>query len=518
MKRKDISYEAIKALTSFPYFILKRESENNYGFYTREVAEIKQNYIDYQTGADFTTEGSSGDYVPSDIHFKNASNLIDREARFMFSQTPDIYIKALDTDDISKNSAEQYQILVQKVLEKSNFSSMLIKAAKDCFIGKRVAALVDYSESDGIQIHFYDSLSFYYETDYGSDRLKKFVSFDTVEDDYSSANRRYLVNKYEDIDDVIYFSSILYTGAGTIVEEIIPYGATSLNYIPAKVIINDGTLQQKRGVSEIAGLVGFESGYSKLSNADVDSERKGMNPVRYVVDMNSRTTKNLSSCAGSFWELKSEQNQNNVHPSVGTLAPQMTHTEAVKTTLDRLKTAMHDAVDVPDISKDGLLSGITSFKALKGLYYPLTVRCNEKLKTWKPALHEIVSMIIDIALLNRDYVLSQYKLQGLDDVQYTIEVEENWALLDDETEEKETDLAEIAQMTRSRKSYIKKWRGSEFKTEEQIDEELMQIAIENAMFDSASVPAQVQMELDRRAMSDEIDATISLLSETEENE
>ena len=236
-----------------------------------------------------------------------------------------------------------------------------------------------------------------------------------------------------------------------------------------------------------------------------------MNPIRYTVDMNSQTTKNLSSGAGAYWDLKSEQNQNNVSPQVGTLAPSMNHTEPVKVTLDRLKTTMYNEIDMPNISEETMAGTITSGKALKALYYPLQVRCDEKLKAWKPAIEFIAEAIIDLAVLNKAEVISMYVLTSLDEVQYNIEVMENYALAEDEEEEKNSDLAEIAANARSRKSYIKKWRRSEFKTDAQIDEELMQIAIENNMFDSMSMNTQVQTELSRRGVSEKVDDNLEVI-------
>lgn len=512
-KQKQYAVEVTRALASFPYFVLKNEITSGYNLYTKELLEIKQNYLDYKKGAEFYTEGSGGDYSPSDIHFKIAKTLIDKEARFMFSQTPDVTIQSVDTDEKHMEQVEQYQMLIDKVLKdkKSNFSRTLLQSAKDCFIGKRVACLVDFSEEDGIQTHFYNSLQFYYETEYGSDRLTKFISFENVNQTKSMNQRLYLVNRYEERNGIVYMSSILYNGTGKPQEEIIPEQVIELDYIPAVVIINDGTLEDKGGVSEIESLSEYESGYSRLGNGDIDSERKGMNPIRYTVDMNSNTTKNLSSGAGAYWDLKSEQNQNEVHPMVGTLAPSMNHTEPVKVTLDRLKTTMYNEIDMPNISEETMAGTITSGKALKALYYPLQVRCDEKLKSWKPAIEFIAEAIIDLALLNKAQVLSLYVLTSLDEVQYNIEVMENYALSEDEEEEKNSDLAEIAANARSRKSYIKKWRKAEFKTDAQIDEELMQIAIELNMFDSMSMNTQVQTELNKRGASDQVEENVDVV-------
>lgn len=499
MKETQTRVEAIGALKTFPYFVLKNEVQTGYNIYTAELLEIQQNYIAYRKGAEFITEGSGGDYVPSKTRFKKAKTLIDKEARFMFSQTPDIVVKARNMDETETEQVERYQKLINKMLEKCSFSKTLIQSAKDCFIGKRVACLVDVSEQDGIQIHFYSPLQFYYETADGTDRLTKFISFENATKTNSYKERRYIVNKYTAEGEKVTVSSILYDGTGKVVEELIPEKQIDLTYIPAVIIVNDGTLEEKAGVSEIADLVDYERTFSMLANADVDCDRKGMNPIRYVVDMNANTTKNLSSSAGSFWDLKSEQNQNNVSPMVGVLSPSMQHTESLKATLDRINTSMYGELDIPNISEETLVGSITSGKALKALYWSLIVRCDEKMKTWIPAIMFIVRTAIDLALLNVDIVKTKYGIEDLKAVEYEVTVQENYALLDDETEEKTTDLSEIAANARSRKSYIKKWRKDECLTDEQINEELLQIALENNMMDSLSANTQVQEALNNMA-------------------
>lgn len=505
--KKIAKIEVLSALRGFPYFVLKSEITTGYSLYTQELREIKQNYLDYKKGASFATEGSSGDYVPSSLRFKKIKTLIDREARFMFSQMPDVFVRPyaddVDDEDVEKVK-KQYQKAIDTALKNSHFSSGLLKAAKDCFIAGRVGCLVDYSEEDGAVVHFYNALQFYYECEYDSDRITKFVTFKAVNRTKSTGERLFLVNKYEEVNGVVYMGCTLYNGFGKVIDEVVAYGRTNLTKIPAVVILNDGTLEDVAGVSEVESMADSESAYSRLANADIDSERKGMNPIRYVVDMNSQTTKNLSSGAGAFWDLKSEQNQNEVHPQVGNLSPQMNHTEPVKVTLDRIESMMYSEIDMPNISEDGALSGITSFKALKALYYPLTTRCNEKLMTWKPAISFIAKCIVDLCLLNRQSAVDIYKLDGLGDMQYDIEVVENYALLDDESEEKASDIAEITANARSRLSYIKKWRGSEFRSDAQIEAELMQIALELNMFDTMSINTQVQGQLEKMGAEEDV--------------
>lgn len=480
---ENVRIEAARSLINYPYFIFN-DLGKTYFDVSEELIEIKMYYHDYRKGAEFIPEGTLGDYVASNNKFKIAKTLIDKEARYMFSQEPDITIDPIDIiDGQEEEQIKVYNKLLEKVLEKSNFSKYLLQSAKDCFIGKRIALLVDLSEADGIKVHFYNSLQFYYEEEYDTDQLKLFMTFKCVNESKNGKERLFYINKYMKQNNKVYMESSIYNGLGEEVEILVPSKQIDIEYIPAVVITNDGTLEDKKGVSEMYDLTQGESTYSKLANADVDSENKGMNPIRYVVDMNSNTTKKLSSSAGSFWELKTEQNQNESHPMVGTLAPALNHTEAVKETLNRIKTDMYSQVDIPDISQEGLLSGITSFKALKALYFPLSVRCDEKMKTWNPALKFMVKCIIDLALINVDIVKSIYVLSEFKEIQYVVNIESNYALIDDEMEEKELDLQEINSKSRSVMSYLKKWRKDDLKTDKQREEELLQIAYENNLFE-----------------------------------
>lgn len=483
---KQKSNDCLIAAKTFPYFIFGSFIKGDKGnIYRNEVYELIQYFLDYQCGADFKPEGSKGDYIPSNYKFKKIKTLIDKEARFMFSQQPEIKVKARLTDDKSLQDVEYLQTVVNEVLKNSGFSNLLLQSAKDCFIAKRIAALVDYSEEDGIAIHFYNSLQFYYEYQYGTNKLIKFVSFECVEQDVTVGGSLYLVNEYTVRSGAVYMSSAIYKGSGVLSEQLIEEHRTDLKQIPVAIIINDGTLMNKRGMSEVRQLAEGEATYSKLANADVDCVRKGMNPIRYTVDMSRETTKNLSSSAGSYWDLEHNMNLDEPTPMIGTLSPDMGHTEALKNTLDRINSEMYNELDIPNISEETLVGTITSGKSIKALYYSLMVRCDEKFKTWKPAIENIIKFVLEIVLLNKDITKTIYEIPQLNDVEYDIVINEKYALLDDELEEKSSDMEEVQNNLRSVKSYLKKHRHEDLITDQQIDEEILQIVYEKSMFDGA---------------------------------
>lgn len=500
--------KALQALTEYPYFVLNMvnpEGTKNMLRFKEELIDIKRNYVIYKQGAGFTPEGAKGDYVPSQLKFKTSKNLIDKEARFMFSQTPDIKVisQDIDVDEMLK----QYQSLIDKVIENNNLSKTLLQAAKDCFVGKRVACLIELSETEGILVRFYTSLQFYVEREPGTEKITRFICFEKINEHTEKTGRLYLIKDYILSDDRVNVKTAIFDGTGKELETLIST-QIELDEIPVVIITNDGTLEDKHGVSEIEDLEDFESAYNRLGNVDIDSLRKGANPVYVLVDMNPRTTKGLSLAPGSIWDIHGTQDNDNPHPDAKILAPPMTHSEPTKTTLQRIRQAAHAAVDVPDISEEGLLSGITSFKALKALYYPLMVRCDEKMKTWIPALKKVFKTVITFALLEPELINGIYAIALGGEKPYDILIEQNYALLEDENEEKEIDLQEVQTKTMSVSSYLKKWRSDDLRTEQQRDEEIMRIATEASMFDSASLNMNVNNELTKQFTDDKIEEDI----------
>lgn len=61
---------------------------------------------------------------------------------------------------------------------------------------------------------------------------------------------------------------------------------------------------------------------------------------------------------------------------------------------------------------------------------------------------------------------------------YIVNIENSYPILEDESEEKSTDMMEVSTQVLSRKSYMKKWRGL---SDEDVEDELNQIALEQQM-------------------------------------
>lgn len=468
---------------AFTQSLIQMELHGIFGSETlRDMKEIIALYNIYEEGASFDQDNNSGDYVPAEHRFKIIRSLIEKEARFLFSQPPTITLE--DTEGQTRsddgqliNRLEPNQMLVEAVLEANNFNSKLVRAAKDCLIGRRIAIAVDFSEK-GIDISFMPSLEFIYETDPRDvDILTKFIRFYITHDDDDRGQQRVYKKKWTLNDDgFCVIEEGLYDGNGVLVEEILPETTTPLTRIPCWVIVNGGLIGDPFGRSDVEELIEDESWYSKLSSKDFDSLRKGTDQIIWTMDVNPKSTKNLSRAAGSYWDLSSDPIEENRTGQVGVLDNSMAYSPAMDTTLNRIRASMFSQLDIPDTTSEALSGIISSGKTMKAIYWGLMVRCDEKLLDWIPALRGLVICIIEGSKLYPD-AKKVYMGEELVDG-YSVTIENSYPILEDESEEKSTDMMEVQTQVMSRKSYMKKWRGL---SDEDVEDELKQIALEQSM-------------------------------------
>ena len=123
-----------------PWSLISAELEGLYG--TRLLTEFKEiigYYNVYERGAEFISESAKADFVGSDLRFRESRKLINKEARFLFSKHPDIWVNVpydKDTDDEAekaraKEESTVLQAYVDRIIEVTTFFSKLEKAAKD---------------------------------------------------------------------------------------------------------------------------------------------------------------------------------------------------------------------------------------------------------------------------------------------------------------------------------------------------------------------------------------------------
>ena len=114
---KDV--DVIVAYTDIPYSVIADDmSEGSKNDYYNEVHQIIEYYVAYKKGQKFNTEGSNGNYVPSDLRYKKAASIINKEARFLFANPPTFNVNIDDTTDEVKTANTVIQNFLKKVIKK----------------------------------------------------------------------------------------------------------------------------------------------------------------------------------------------------------------------------------------------------------------------------------------------------------------------------------------------------------------------------------------------------------------
>lgn len=93
----------------------------------KDMNHVMEMYKVYLQGADFTTDQSSNDWAPAQWHAKQIKSLIDKEARFLFSEPPDIKLKDLESLSSDNSRIGPNEQLPGKVLKENHFNSKLVR-------------------------------------------------------------------------------------------------------------------------------------------------------------------------------------------------------------------------------------------------------------------------------------------------------------------------------------------------------------------------------------------------------
>lgn len=477
--------DTIVAYAQVPYFLLESDLNPSVkSAYQNDFNEIARLYRIYKLGNAFVPEGSNGDYLPSRLRYKKSAMIVNKEARFLFANPPTFNINKEDVDTEFTKENAIIQDYLDSVLEKTDFNGKILKAAKDCFIGKRVAIVCNFNEDEGITLTFLNSLEFVYETS-GKDNneITKFISFNKTVDVDSMSDQRWFKKRYEKTDEGVFLTEEIYDGTGTLVETITSTMKIAFDYIPVAIVLNDGLIGEWKGESELGLLTDYERTYSKLSNSDIDSLRKNMHAIRYTVDASQKSASSFSSSPGSYWDIQSDEDKGvERQAKVGVLETSMGYSDPLKDTLSRIETEMYNEVDVPNITSEQLAGVITSGKTIQALYWGLTVRCDEKMLAWGYALRFIAMVIIEGAKLYPNCIHRYTDEKSLPDIPVKVYVENNYPIPEDIKEEKEMDIEEVEALVMSKKSYLKKWRKL---NDSEADEELRQIKVEQEILQNS---------------------------------
>lgn len=444
----------------------------------QEMNDILRLYDIYEGRENFIDKSEEKDYTQTEKRTNLIKKLIKEESRFLFGKTPELYIQPKNDTDADKDKAGEINLYLNKILKDNLFSEKLVKGARDCFIGKR-AAIKLYANQDTkeLRIMFLPSLEFIYESDEENpNELKKIIFFYQTNKEVEKDKQRIWKQKYEMIDGRCILNEGIYNGNGILIEPINVDIDLQLSGIPCYVIINDGLSGDPFGESDVKELLDNQIQYNRLSSEDVDTLRKGMDRIIYGVDIDPEASEKFKLKPGAFWDVPTDPTAEGKQATLGTIPTDFNYGDKIENSLKRIKSDMYEMLNIPMLSNDELKGMMTSGKTMKALYWQLITRCEEKMMAWRPALEWLIRAILEITEV--------YQIEKLPQLDYTVTVENNYPLQEDEDEEKTLDLQQVNAQAMSRKTFIKKWQGV---TDDVADAEIKQIALEREMLEESYV-------------------------------
>ncbi len=440
----------------------------------KEMNEIIKLYDIYEgTGQDWIVDEK--DYTPTKKKTNYIKKLIKEEARFLFGKTPIFTVQV--EDDKYQEQVEEINKYINKLLKENLFEDKLVKGARDCFIGKRVAIKLHADTiTKTIRVMFVPSLEFVYEPfEDRVDELKKIIFFHQINQEQDKSKQIIWKQKYEMVDGKCILNEGFYNGNGDLLETLAVNVDLKLSGIPAYVILNDGLSGDLQGESDVEEILENGIEYNKLASEDLDALKKGMNRIIYGTDVDPEASKHFKLKPGAYWDVSTDIASDGKQAQIGTIDTDFNYDTRMENTLNRIKSDMHEVLNIPMINNSDLQGMMTSGKSMKALYWQLITRCEEKMISWRPALEWMIKAILE---MNEVYAITTLpKLENFDVV-----VENQYPLQENEDEEMTLDLQKVNAQTMSRKSFIKKWTNV---ADDIAEEELKQIQLEKQMLEDS---------------------------------
>ena len=167
---------------------------------TRDINDIIRLYSLYDgDGQRWQVETKGLDYTPTVKVTNIIAELIGKEARYMMGVEPELHIVPKEKDNqAAQANADVIGSWLTALLEEQKWSKKLLDAAKDCFIGKRVALKLTGRRGGRLGIQFRPSLEFVFDTDPEDvDRLTKVIFFYHTNESTDRLKQRIWRQKYE---------------------------------------------------------------------------------------------------------------------------------------------------------------------------------------------------------------------------------------------------------------------------------------------------------------------------------
>ena len=455
----------------------RRKVEYDYYFYKGTCEDFEEaKYNKAMLGQNWEVNDNMDYHEDQDIRNK-VKPLLKKQARFMFSNKPDIKLNS--TDYKNKKALEELRVWIDDLLSKTKFWKKSKEAFLNASIKKRVLLRLIANEGN-IYLKYEDILNSSYEV--SNDQLieVRFFEEDKANSIKEDEEKIYYIHKfaYKNIVDnetvKPFYIKQKYLGGELQSEE---EQVLDVDRIPCWLITNGGELGEEFGETDLADLKPMQNIYNHTVSDTNEAIKFGLFGVETVIDGDEDDVNKFITCPGAIHATKTDQQAmaNGKQATIQRQEYSMSNISSVETFLNRIETDMYNVIDMPRISD---LKNIPSAKAMKYLYNDLIARCEEKWSDWQSVFEDMIRYIISIA--------GDYKIQGFKpewrDLDFSIEFIHNYPIPSDEEDKKTVAISEVANKVRTVKSYIQ-----EFSSEDDYEEEFNEIIREQSLLSGADI-------------------------------
>lgn len=451
-----------------------RELGQDYGQYLlRDQADTIRLYDFYEGRGQDWDIAAGLDYKPNKTLVNHTKKLIHKVAGFMFGRAPEITLTPAGDDEHNAARVAELEQHLREVLEGNGWKKRLLKAGRDCAIGKRVALKIGLGAEGALRIRFRPSVEFFHDVTCDDDeKLSRIIFAYGMNDAKEPDAQRIWVQSYRMEGGKCLWSEGIYNGYGTLMEDRGQEQDSGLAGLPAYVILNDGTTSDVLGESDVCKLRALQTDYNHLMSDDQDALKFNMFPQTVFTDAAEDCMKSVKISPGAMVDLQTDSSKVDAQAKVDKLESKFAYNDRFQNALDTVLKDMYALMCCPQVTVEYLKAAGISGKAMKALYWDLTCLCEERWAEWDTALEWMVREIVRQEKL--------YKLGDWTGCKFTIHIEHLYPIADDEDEERQLDMQEVGMQVRSRASYLDKWQPSA-----DAEEELERIAKEKQLLEES---------------------------------
>lgn len=402
------------------------------------------------------------DYKPTQEIRNHTKKLLQKQQRFMFGQSPNVLVKAYDEE--SRDNAEGLRQFIDDILEEGEYWNETFKAFLDCTIGKRVLLLLDANPGEPIKFKYFTADQFTFKCSKENYKELEEVIIAYTNDDTETIqpeNQVWHKWKYYMNGETCILEKADYDGNAKLIPRTQTIVDTKIREIPARVIVNGGLLGETMGTSDVADLIPIADSYNRRMSDFADALRFKMFEQPVFINASQDSIQSIKIAPNALIDLKATPTQENTTPDAKMLTSTFSFKDSAEYYLDKALSDMYELMDQP---RPEDIKNVPSAKAIKFIFYDLMARCEEKWKTWEPAILWAINTSLE--LVEQFNLYPENSNRQFVNIDARISLVHNYPIPEDVESKKKLAMQEVSSHVRSRKSYMRDYSELEDENDE----------------------------------------------------